>query len=481
MRKKTSITILFTLFSLIPAIGQSTVFSIQATKLSSISGVAADKDDNLYIHGQFSGTLTLGKKTFNSAQGDFFLCKTDPSCQVRWAIQTKFHVRDMKIKNKKLFILGQYNSRLSFQGIEKSSTSDNFFFACLSQNGDVEWLVDGQSNGGIFGSQMDVDAEGNGYVLCSFQEAVTLEDTQVNIGGSKNAFLAKYNRQGKLQWVRHLTGGDSLITGVWAHAVCYDAKSKQILVGGEFAGSCTFDAVKVQTRKLDFGDGEILNGWEAFMARYSVDGVCTSVKSMATEANLEKIRTDSEGNIYLGGHFKGDTGATITADLTGISIFGTDHKIKTTMQPDSAPSEDGYIAKFDARDNFQWIARCQGRATNRITDFVMDDNGTVYACGFSHVEAGFSGTTKSIAIQPVQGTGEEIYEGDLFVVKINQAGDPEWFTMGGGKGFDTAAGICLTSHEVKIAGIMSGKASYDNVSLLLAGNYFQGVILSSQK
>jgi hypothetical protein len=482
MRIKTITAIIFLVFSMHPAMGQGTIHSITASKLSSILKIASDKNDNLYLQGLFSGTMTLGKKTFNSAQGDSFLYKTDPSYQIIWAMQTQFRVLDMKVKNDHLFVLGQYKSRLSFQGIEKSCKSYNFFFACLNQDGGLEWLADGRSNGAVYGNQFDMDGEGNAYVLCTFREAVTLEDKQVKTGGSKNAFLAKYNRQGKLQWVRHLTGGNSLITGVWPHAVCYDAKNNQILVGGEMAGSCTFDAVKIQTRKLVYDEGETLDGREAFIARYSADGVCSSVKSMATEANLEKILTDGEGNIYFGGHFTGDVTDSKTAKTAGISIFGKDQMVKTTFDPRlMGPSEDGYIVKFDAHDNFQWIARCQGSSTDRIVDFVMDTDGTIYACGFAHVEAGFSGPAKNVAIVPVQGTGEELYKGDLFAVKINQSGDPAWFKMGGGKGTDKADSICLTSHEVKIAGSMSGLVSYDNQSLLVPGTYFNGIILSSPK
>jgi hypothetical protein len=344
----------------------------------------------------------------------------------------------------------------------------------LNLDGKLEWYADGQSNGAIYSHQFDLDSEGNTYIICTIKEAVTLEDKKVNIKDYRNAFLAKYNRQGKPQWVRLLTGGYSFITGLYATAICYDAKSNQILVGGDFSAKCTFDSIIIESRMIVFEDGEQMEGNEGYLARYSTDGVCTSVKSIATEVKIEKIITDTKGNIYLGGYFRGDTD-------TGISVFEKGHEVKTTMSKHATPSEDGFIAKFDGQDNFQWIALCQGSDANRIIDFVIDGNGSLYACGFSHVDAGFSGPIKKVAITPVKGKGEELYKGDLFVVKINPSGDPEWFKRGGGTGNDNANSLCLTTKEVKIAGLMSGLVSYDDASLNIIGNYFNGVILTSKK
>jgi hypothetical protein len=326
-----------------------------------------------------------------------------------------------------------------------------------------------------------MDDAGNSYVLCSFKEPVKLEDKQLNLGGDKNAFLAKYNSQGKLQWAKHLTGGNSYITGIFEHTVCYDAKNKQVLVGGEFAGNCTFDAIKIKTRKLTFGPKEISDGNEVFVAKYTTEGVCTSVKSLITEASLIQIRTDMDGNMYLGGHFKGDVAATKTGDLTGISIFGGNQKIKTTLDNDLSPTEDGYIVKFNAQDQFQWIARCEGKSDDRVIGFVMDNEGNIYACGNAQVEIGFYGKTKKIQIQPIKGTGDELYKGDIFIVKIGKSGDPEWFKMAGGNSSDQAKDICLYGNLLKVVGFMSGQVSFNDQNYTINGTYFNGVILSMPK
>jgi hypothetical protein len=476
--KKICAIIIFTFISINMSFGQNDIYSLSASKLSSILRMAADEDGNLYLQGMFSGTLSLGNQTFNSPQGAYFLCKMDPSYRVIWAIQSKFWAMDMKVHDNKLFILGQYNSDFSFKGVERTYKSDNSFFACLDGDGNLQWFTDAQSNGAIYGAQFDIDGDGNSYVLCSFKDVVKLEDKQLNLGGDKNAFLAKYNPQGKLLWLKHMTGGNSYITGIWAYTVCYDSKNKQVLVGGNFAGGCTFDAIKIKTRKLTFGPKEVLDGNETFIAKYSLDGVCTSVKSYATEADLNQLLTDAEGNMYLGGHFKGDVAATKTTNLIGISIFGVTQKIKTTLDADMGPSEEGYIAKFNAQDQFQWIARCEGKSTERITDFVMDKSGNIYAIGFAHVEVGFFGKTKKIPVQAIHGTGEELYKGDIFIVKINPSGDPEWFKMAGGNGNDDAKDICLTNKGLKVCGFMSGTVDFDNKSFTFNGKYYNGAIIS---
>jgi hypothetical protein len=479
--KKLIVIGLIAIFAQGSIFAQGELYSLSASKLSSILRIASDSEGNLYIHGKFSGSLSIGNYNFNSTQGDYFLYKMSPSKEIIWAFQSKFWLIDMKTHNNKLFLLGQYNSNLSFKGVEKTFNKDNFFFACMTHDGELEWLSDGQSNGAIYGSSFDIDDSGNSYVLCSFKDSVKLEDKQLNLGGDKNAFLAKYNSAGKLEWVKHLTGGNSFITGIWAHTVCYDPKNNQILVGGEFAGDCKFDQIKIKTRKLVFGPKEILDGNEAFIAKYSPDGTSTVVKSVATETNLTKIRTDADGNIYLGGHFKGEVSATKTTNLIGISIFDGNQKIKTTTDPDMGPSEEGYIAKFNAQDQFQWITRCEGKSTDRIIDFVLDNAGNIYACGFAHYEVGFSGKTKKFPVQPIQGTGESLYKGDIFMVKINNMGEPEWFKMAGGIGNDMANSICQNANEIKISGLMSGSVIFDNQNYSLSGNYYQGVVLSLKK
>jgi hypothetical protein len=402
----------------------------------------------------------------------------NPLNHVEWATQNKYWIMDMKTWNNKLLILCQYNKNLIFNAIEKNPLTDNFFFTCMDENGKMEWFADARSSGAIFGSQFDMDESGNSYVLCSFKENMQLGDKQLKPEGDKNAFLAKFNVQGKLEWVKQLTGGNSFITGIWAHTVCYDSKNQQILVGGEFAGDCKFDDFKINSRKLIFGPKVELSGNEVFLAKYTTDGECTGVKSLITEANLTQIRTDSEGNIFLGGYFKGELSASKAGDLTGISIFGGTQKIKTSVNTNMGLNEVGYIAKFNYQDQIEWVAHCESSSTNRIISFVMDNEDNIFACGFAKVDIGFSGKTTRIPLGQIHGIGDDKNNGDIIILKINRDGNPGWFSIVGGSGEDDAKDICLTNNALKVVGYMSGKVYFDGQYYKIPGNSYNGVILS---
>jgi len=456
---------------------QSDIFALSGTRVSSILDMATDSKGNLYITGLFKETLTLGDKQFNSNNGESFICKLDPNNAILWSIQIVGSIREIEASDDNIRVLGQYTKNLTINGTTKTCDFTNSFLACLDTNGNTLWLVDGQATGNVFPINMTLDKAGNSYIVCSFSESITLESTLLKKDRDKNAFIAKYNSSGKLVWAKHITGGDSFITGVWASDISFDEKNNQLLISGNFAGECKFGSIPIKTRKLVFGPGEVLWGNEVFLAKYSSEGNCTSVNSIITEANVNYLETDSQGNIYLGGHFKGEVAPTKTADNTGIAYFCGNQKIKTTIDPDMGPSEEGYILKLNSQNQFQWIVRNEGRSTDRIIAFTFDADGNIYACSFAHVEIGISGKTKKIPIQAVQGTGEELYKGEIIITKINAEGEPEWLKMCGGVGQDNAYDICLVNNTLKVAGLLSGNVTFENKNYFISGKY-NGVIIS---
>jgi hypothetical protein len=455
---------------------QSDIFALSGTRVSSILDIAPDNKGNLLISGLFKETLTIGSKQFNANNGDSFIGKLDAANNTIWSFQISGAVKEIKCLNDNIFVLGQYVQNLNFNGTTKTSAYTNTFLACLDNNGNTLWLIDGIATGNVFPTKLEVDKDGNCYVLCTFHEGITLESTSLKKAGTKNAYIAKYNSSGKLLWAKHMTGGDSFITGIWPSDLCIDTKNNQILISGNFAGECKFDPFNIKTRKFVFGPGAELWGNEVFIVKYSTDGVCKDVKSVITAANVSQIETDAEGNIYIGGHFKGEVAATKTTNDIGISYF-CGNKVKTTIDPDMGPSEEGYIVKMNAQHQMQWIVRHEGRSTDRIIGFSFDDNKNIYTCGFAHIEVGISGKTKKIPIAPVQGTGEELYKGEIIITKIKPDGEPEWLKMCGGKGQDNTYDICLSNNTLKVAGLLSGNVTFENKAYTIGAKY-NGVIIS---
>ncbi|MDA0206337.1 MAG: SBBP repeat-containing protein [Acidobacteria bacterium] len=135
------------------------------------------------------------------------------------------------------------------------------------------------------------------------------------------------------------------------------------------------------------------------------------------------LTTDAIGNIYITGIFEG----TVDFDL-GASI----------APRTSAGGSDVFVAKYESIGRLIWARRFGGPGSDAGRDLLIDDDGNVYITG------SFEGL---VDFDPGSGTSVRLSNGsaDIFVSKLDSAGNFIQARTFGTEGFDIAYGIAVDS------------------------------------
>jgi hypothetical protein len=278
-----------------------------------------------------------------------------------------------------------------------------------------EWAVRGYSSNtfdGVFGRGVAVDAQGHVYVAGRFSGTATFADgtAPLTSSGDSDAFLARYDTLGHLQWVRTF-GGASLDQ---ANAVAVDADG-YVLVAGRNNGPGTFGPYTLTNENFATG----------FTLKF--DPATTNVVWARNEGlEWHGVAADPDGNVVVVGQFSG-------FQLVGIKAAG--------------PIA---LAKFNPGGARLWLTNTLAPNLNTSGSgraIAADIDGNVYITGHFRRVVEFGGTSLTNA------ASANNLRDEIFVAKFSPAGVPQWARRGGGEGDDQGLAIGVDgSHNVIVAG-----------------------------
>jgi uncharacterized delta-60 repeat protein len=342
-------------------------------------------------------------------------------------------------------------------------------------NGDTDWIrrysgVDGYDDGGY---AITTDSHGNVYVTgYSF------------ISSSDSDFLTvKYNPEGDTVWVRTYGGAANM----WdeAYSIVVD-DSGNVYVNGDSWGSATLQ--DYATVKYD-SDGNQL-----WAKRYDGPG--------GGEDHAHSLTVDGYGNVYVTGSSDGgsenDDYATIKYNASGDTIWvrryngpgnGEDHAYAialdksdnvyvTGMSPGSGSASDYATIKYFTNGDTAWVRRYNGpgNATDKATEIVVDDSGSVYVAGRSY-DPGSSYDVTTIKydsdgeecwIKRYDGSGNQYdYPHDMIL-----DGDGGIYMAGESVGSGTAEDFLAIKYLQALRGDANGDGIIDPSDIVYLINYF---------
>jgi len=153
------------------------------------------------------------------------------------------------------------------------------------------------------------------------------------------------------------------------------------------------------------------------------------------------IEVDTDGNAYIAGYFN-ETAMFGNTTLTGQGIY------------------DGFVAKLDAEGTWQWAVSVGGECSE-VTDLSLDSNGNVYVIGTFFNTATFGNIS-------LIGQGFE----DIFVAELNTSGVWQWMENAGGPKSDSGDGITVNdAGDIYVTGSFESTAIFDTITLLAQGYY----------
>jgi len=289
------------------------------------SAVALDGAGNVFVAGQ----STFG--TFNSVtltnHGRVFLAKYDNAGSPQWARKAgggsagQFDQATALAADAagNVYLAGVFASAsASFNNGTTLANRGGFdaFLARFDAAGGLQWV---QPIGGVQDDRANglaVDAAGNAYVVGEFTGAVQLPGTNLATAVTdQNAFLARFDPAGTVNWARQAGGTlpDS------ARGVTVDG-SNQVFVAGYFSGAAAFGADTLVS---------VANTYDAFVARLDTNGAFAFAQQagggdLGGDFGLG-VAVDPAGNALLAGYFNGAgaLGSNTTASAGAEDIFVT--------------------------------------------------------------------------------------------------------------------------------------------------------------
>jgi hypothetical protein len=169
-------------------------------------------------------------------------------------------------------------------------------------------------------------------------------------------------------------------------------------------------------------------------------------KSMGGLSNdySRAIAVDASGNVYTTGSFSSiadfDPGAA-TFNLTQVSNAG----------------DDLFVSKLNSSGNFVWAKAMGGTGAGYGASIAVDVAGNVYTTGYFDGTTDFNPGTGVFDLTSVWFTG-----GDVYVSKLNPAGNFAWAAKMGGSSYDYGRSIAIdASGNVYTTGSFTGTADFD--------------------
>ncbi|WP_299684931.1 T9SS type A sorting domain-containing protein [uncultured Dokdonia sp.] len=260
----------------------------------------------------------------------------------------------------------------------RSSKAQNFEWvktmgSVTSGNG---WLGHDQANA------IATDSNGNVYTTGFFSGTADFDTgagtTNLTANGTirKDVFIQKMNSSGDLIWAKSIGAeGDDEGFGITIDPF------GNVIVVGSFRGTVDFDpgiGVHYETFQTVFYDNSntLTN---TFVLKLDTNGDFLWVKTM-TSVRGKDVTTDSSGNIYTLGDFKG------TVDLNpDTNPMAVDNFSDSSTIPFS-PFFSQFIQKLDTNGNYLWAVSSQGTGGQTTNDIEINSLGNIVATGRFHGE-----------------------------------------------------------------------------------------------
>ncbi len=294
----------------------------------------------------------------------------------------------------------------------------------------IEWLqLPGSVQSDIV-EDVATDGFGNSFVTGKFAQAFFISDTGLVTNGREDVFIAKYDTDGNLLWLRG-AGGPKDDVGI---EVATDTAGS-VYVAGRFEDSIRFDGVFYP------GFAEV----DIFVVKYDKDGVLQWVRTYGASRDdrCRGLSVTPDGFVYLAGRYR------------LLTKFGP-----ITLVAEGG-AEDVYLAKLDQNGIIMWARTMGGPGRDFGEDVIVDSEGNAYVTGSYFRFMGFEGSdTVLVALGDEEG----------FLVKYDTDGNFQWALNLGSEDRDYGESLAVDEFDnVHVVGSFAGTQFIGNDTLVSLG------------
>ena len=330
-------------------------------------------------------------------------------------------------KSGNVFVVGDFIGQAIFGDVTLTSAGEtDLFLAKYDQNGALQWVRRAGGAGADAGNHVAVDAAGNAYITGWFRDSATFGNATLTNAGEYTAFVARYDTNGNLRWaVRPDSSQYS-----YGSSVAVDS-SGNVIFAGTYEG----------TMRLGKTDLRAVGQTDAFLAKLDSNGRATWALTAGGggEDFAASVALDASGNPHLAGSFSGN------------AYFGRNYL-------SSLGESDIFVAKFDKAGVLQWARSGGGRGSDFCGAVTVDRTGAVVVVGDFE-------RTAAICGQLLTSAGGA----DIFVARYTADGQPSWSQRAGGIGMDSAYGVAVDAESnIHVVGEFQGKVGFGTAASLIS-------------
>jgi hypothetical protein len=391
---------------------------------------ARDIYNNIYVTGQFQGVATFGSIIMTSNGGDDgFIAKYDFSGVLLWVKQIGGSGSDgcynitIDSAGTNFYVTGWYNGTVLFDTTSvPSHGGQDAFIAKYDSSGILQWVEHGGSTGDASrGMGITIDKSHQYIYATGFCGLNSDFDTTSLSNPYCDIFLVKYEvSNGTLIWAKHAGG----LSDDWGEGVTTDHLGNVYLTGW-VRSNATFDAFPIYNT-----GGNRSN----FLAKYDSSGsvIWVTASSGVGQGGTGLVIDSSESKIY------------VLAEINGTTYYDTD-----TIA--SYGSSDITLALYDSSGGYHWVKHFGGTGTEWSAEITLDKWSNIYISGtFSN--------TASFIDSSVSSFGST----DAFFAKLDSSGTLLWIETAGGSGDDHGIGLSINNNGsiIYLSGNFTGSATF---------------------
>ncbi len=381
--------------------------------------IAVDASGNVYISGSFRKQVDFDhgvEEHILTAKGilDIFVQKLDSSGNLIWVKQMGGKGDDMAKSitvdaSNNVYVTGYFRNQADFdpgpeEHILTSKGNSDYFIQKLDTAGNLIWVKQMGGKERDNSISIAVDASGNVYVTGYFSVQTDFDpgpkELILTSNGEDDIFIQKLDALGNLLWVKQ-TGGKGYDT---VRSITVDASGNVYVTGSfETTNSAPYTNCEIFIQKLD------------------TSGNLVWVKQMGGKDWDEgfSITTGVSGNVYVTGFFDGQV------DFDP----GVEEHILTAKG-----ISDIFVQKLDTSGNLIWVKQMGGKGDDMAMSITVDASGEIYVIGHFKEQVDFDpGPEEHI----LTSKGEH----DIFIQKLDTAGNLIWVKQMGGKEWDYSESI----------------------------------------
>lgn len=317
---------------------------------------------------------------------------------------------------------GYFSGQITIeQQLYEGRGRQDVYLSKYSSNGTLLWVKTAGGSSDDIAVGVAVDAANNIYVTGIFDSTALFDNILITSNGKKDAFIAKYNPDGDLLWVRKAGGIDE----DKAFAIAVDDYG-DVYFSGAFKSFAAFGNKVIVSKGND----------DIFIAKFDTDGnlIWINRAGGSQEDMALGIATDSQKGCYITGSFMG------RADFGSTELFTP------------SVSSEIFIAKIDSFGLWEWAEQAGSLRGDQAFAIAVDKDRNSYITGFFTDEAFFNQISVKV-----------IGFNDVFIAKYNSKGLPIWVRTFGSIALDIGTGIAVSDDgDLIVSGSFDSIAVFNN-------------------